>query len=193
MEKAKGKRRLGGKDGGICPRRRPPFGAPSPQQRKMGAGEIQIPHGEPVEPRDLDFAFSSVDTPPTSSFDRLILRQAQDEVGGEGCGASIAILRPRDRLTTQDEVGGAANRPVTLVPGKWLENARGGFRPGPQPRRAASIAATSILPISIIASKARLASAPPAAIASISARGVICQEMPHLSLHQPHTLSSPPL
>src|SRR5690606_12869088 len=95
MEKAKGKRRLGGKDGGICPRRRPPFGAPSPQQRKMGAGEIQIPHGEPVEPRDLDFAFSSVGAPPTSSFDRLILRQAQDEVGGGAAPQSP----PFDRST----------------------------------------------------------------------------------------------
>jgi hypothetical protein len=35
--------------------------------------------------------------------------------------------------------------------------------------------AMSILPISIIASKARLASAPPAAIASVRVRGVICQ------------------
>ena len=62
-----------------------------------------------------------------------------------------------------------------------------------QPRRAASIAATSIFLMSIIASNARLASSPPAAIASVSTRGVICQEMPHLSLHQPHALSWPPL
>src|SRR5204863_5224869 len=62
-----------------------------------------------------------------------------------------------------------------------------------QPHRAASIAATSIFFMSIIASKARLASAPPTAIASVRTRGVICQEMPHLSLHQPHALSSPPL
>src|SRR5262245_6024680 len=38
---------------------------------------------------------------------------------------------------------------------------------------------------------ARFASSPPAAIASVSTRGVICQETPHLSLHQPHALSSP--
>jgi hypothetical protein len=44
-----------------------------------------------------------------------------------------------------------------------------------QPRRAASMVATSIFFIAIIASKARLASAPPAASASVSARGVICQ------------------
>ena len=64
---------------------------------------------------------------------------------------------------------------------------------GGQPRRAASMAATSILRISIMASKARLASAPPAAIASIRVRGVICQERPQRSLHQPQALSWPPL
>src|SRR5262245_59504990 len=62
-----------------------------------------------------------------------------------------------------------------------------------QPRRAALILAMSILSISIIAAKARLASAPPADSASINTRGVICQEMPQRSLHQPHALSSPPL
>ena len=45
----------------------------------------------------------------------------------------------------------------------------------------------------IIASNARFAPAPPAATASVRTRGVICQEMPHLSLHQPHALSWPPL
>src|SRR5437867_1108902 len=62
-----------------------------------------------------------------------------------------------------------------------------------QPRRASSMVATSILFIDIIASKARLASAPPAASASVSVRGVICQERPQRSLHQPHALSWPPL
>ena len=62
-----------------------------------------------------------------------------------------------------------------------------------QPRRAASIAAMSIFFMPIIASNARFASSPPAAIASVSVRGVICQETPHLSLHQPHALSWPPL
>ena len=57
------------------------------------------------------------------------------------------------------------------------------------PRRAASMAATSIFPIVIIASNARLASSPPAAIASVSTRGVICHESPQRSLHQPHALS----
>jgi hypothetical protein len=51
----------------------------------------------------------------------------------------------------------------------------------------------SIFFIDIIASKARLASAPPAASASVSARGVICQDRPQRSLHQPHWLSLPPL
>jgi hypothetical protein len=54
-----------------------------------------------------------------------------------------------------------------------------------QPRRAASIAATSIFFMSIIASNAR---SPAAAIASISARGVICRDTPHLSLHQPASI-----
>src|SRR5881394_1665036 len=61
------------------------------------------------------------------------------------------------------------------------------------PRRAASILATSIFFIGIIASKARFASLPPAASASVSTRGVICQERPQRSLHQPHWLSLPPL
>jgi hypothetical protein len=62
-----------------------------------------------------------------------------------------------------------------------------------QPRRAALIAAMSIFFMPIIALKARFASSPPAANASVSTRGVICQETPHLSLHQPHWLSWPPL
>jgi hypothetical protein len=66
------------------------------------------------------------------------------------------------------------------------------WKPG-QPRRAALIAATSIFLMPIIASNARLASSPPTASASVNTRGVICQETPHLSLHQPHALSWPPL
>jgi hypothetical protein len=45
----------------------------------------------------------------------------------------------------------------------------------PQPRSAASIAATSIF------------------FASVRTVGEICQDTPHLSLHQPQALSSPPL
>src|SRR5205085_11908705 len=71
-----------------------------------------------------------------------------------------------------------------------ISSARRGLR---QPRRAASMAATSIFFILIIASNARFASPPPAASASVSARGVICQERPQRSLHQPHWLSVPPL
>jgi hypothetical protein len=59
--------------------------------------------------------------------------------------------------------------------------------------RAALIAATSIFFMPIMALNARFASSPPAASASVSTRGVICQETPHLSLHQPHALSRPPL
>lgn len=61
------------------------------------------------------------------------------------------------------------------------------------PRRAASISAMSIFPIPIIASKARLAAArSESVIAAVRARGVICQDTPHLSLHHPHVLSWPP-
>jgi hypothetical protein len=59
-------------------------------------------------------------------------------------------------------------------------------------RRAASMAATSIFFMVIMAEKARFASAPPAARASVSVRGVICQERPQRSLHQPQSLSCPP-
>src|SRR5437868_66476 len=63
-----------------------------------------------------------------------------------------------------------------------------------QPRRAASIAAMSIFFICIIASKARFAAAGSGSvIACVRAIGVICQDNPHLSLHQPHALSWPPL
>jgi hypothetical protein len=51
----------------------------------------------------------------------------------------------------------------------------------------------SIFFIGIIASNARLAVPPPLASAWVSTRGVICQLIHHLSLHQPHWLSSPPL
>ncbi len=61
------------------------------------------------------------------------------------------------------------------------------------PRRAASILAMSIFPMSIIAAKARLASAPPAVGASVKTRGVICLETPQRSFHQPHAHSSSPL
>src|SRR5437868_14560219 len=60
--------------------------------------------------------------------------------------------------------------------------------------RAASIAAMSIFLISIMASNARLAAARSGSvIALVRATGVICQDKPHLSLHHPQALSSPPL
>src|SRR3546814_15444718 len=62
------------------------------------------------------------------------------------------------------------------------------------PRRAASIVAMSILRISIMASKARLAAARSGPVeASVRARGVICYDRPHLSLNQPQALSWRPL
>ena len=52
----------------------------------------------------------------------------------------------------------------------------------------------SIFFIVIIASKARLAAARSGLVyARVSATGVICHEIPHLSLRQPHSLSWPPL
>lgn len=51
-----------------------------------------------------------------------------------------------------------------------------------QPLRADLIFATSLFVMPIIASKARFASSPPAARASINTSGVICQETPHLVL-----------
>ncbi len=63
------------------------------------------------------------------------------------------------------------------------------------PCRAALIAATSIFLTPIIAVNARFASPPPAAIASVSKRGVICQGMPDLlrlpPQHCSRAISSP--
>jgi hypothetical protein len=71
----------------------------------------------------------------------------------------------------------AARTPVRKLGISWI----GGY-----PRRAASIVAMSIFFIGIMAEKARFASAPPAARASVRARGVICQDKPQRSVHQPH-------
>jgi hypothetical protein len=65
---------------------------------------------------------------------------------------------------------------------------------GHQPRIAASIAAMSIFCICIIASNARLATAGSGFVtARVRTSGEICHDTPHLSLHQPHMLSTPPL
>ena len=61
------------------------------------------------------------------------------------------------------------------------------------PATAASILATSIFCIAIVASNARFATSPPLAIASVRTRGVICHNRPYRSLHQPPSLSAPPL
>ena len=56
------------------------------------------------------------------------------------------------------------------------------------------MAAMSILPIVIIAANTRCATAGSGSlIPSTSTRGVICQDRPHLSLHQPQALACPPL
>jgi hypothetical protein len=56
------------------------------------------------------------------------------------------------------------------------------------------MAAISIFRMVIIASNARFAAARSGLLfARSSARGVICQERPQRSLHQPHSLSWPPL
>src|SRR4051794_41331510 len=47
--------------------------------------------------------------------------------------------------------------------------------------------------MSIIPPNARSPPSPPRASASVRTRGVICHDRPHLSLHQPHALSTPPL
>lgn len=61
---------------------------------------------------------------------------------------------------------------------------------GFETRTAASMAAISIFFIVIIASNARLAAERSGLVyAFVNTIGVICQEMPHLSLHQPHSLS----
>src|SRR5215217_409058 len=70
----------------------------------------------------------------------------------------------------------------------------GDLAPHPSPRRAASIVAMSIFLIVIMASMARFAAARSGSVVdSSSARGVICQEKPQRSLHQPQALSWPPL
>lgn len=85
-------------------------------------------------------------------------------------------------------------KPDRVHGGSSPRNNRFGSTSASQPRRAASIAATSILPIVIMASNARLAAAGSGPVtASVSATGVICQDTPHLSWHQPQAFSWPPL
>jgi len=50
----------------------------------------------------------------------------------------------------------------------------------------------SIFFMSIIASNARAAVAPPCVMSWVKRFGVICQDSPKRSLHQPHALSAPP-
>ena len=85
---------------------------------------------------------------------------------------------------------GATSRDGLSLP-RWAGGNGQGNRPrlpegSDQPRIAASMEAMSIFLMGIMASKARFAAGPPLAITSVRMRGVICQLMPHLSLHQPH-------
>lgn len=102
-----------------------------------------------------------------------------------GSGERDAFAEFLSRIAEAMRTHGCANLTVETVKGAAhyvVEEKR-------QPRRADSIVATSIFVMDIMASKARFASAPPAASASVSARGVICHERPQRSLHQPHALS----
>ena len=96
------------------------------------------------------------------------------------------IVHPHERLPITD-------RTAVCLLDRWKIGSRSfdlvGGHSVSAPFRAASIAATSIFLIDIIASNARFACSPPAVSASIRVRGVICQDTPHLSLHQPHSLS----
>jgi hypothetical protein len=83
---------------------------------------------------------------------------------------------PDDDLTPSSPPAGGASRERTARRTEGVAGRRAAPRAS-QPRRAASIAATSIFRIVIIASNARLAAAGSGStIASVSARGVICQE-----------------
>ena len=115
------------------------------------------------------------------------LINAGTAVGGIIAPPAIAAILSYARWPWVFYLSGAAGLAWTVW---WLQSY---YPPARHPRRAASIVAMSILFIGIIASKARFASAPPAAIASVSARGVICQERPQRSRHHPQALSSPPL
>jgi len=102
--------------------------------------------------------------------------------------ANSEMLR-QPAIAARYRVGSAGSHPMdrrfrqSLARRPFLSVSLGGLR---------RWAATSMFFIVIIASKARFASAPPTASASVSVRGVICQERPQRSLHQPHALSLPP-
>jgi len=103
-----------------------------------------------------------------------------------------AVLRGAPRRLLVDNGSAFRSHQLALAfrgsPARALRGAR--LPVEDQPRRAASMAAMSIFVISIIASKARLAAAGSgSAIAAVNARGVICHDSPHLSLHQPQALA----
>src|ERR1039458_8724921 len=158
--------------------------APTPRiERRTGAGL----HGFPTREAGLIAPYSSLTDGSFSGGRR------RGETEGTGLPASqISLLRaegvPATRIRNDQS---ASHRPFSES--CVIQTNKDVSACSRQPRRAASMAAMSILFIVIIASKARFASPPPAASASVSARGVICQERPQRSLHQPHALSVPPL
>ncbi len=101
--------------------------------------------------------------------------------------------------TTNQTWGEGRLRHLVGVTRKWLPDLaefrtvvmdRTPFQAGYAPRCARSMVATSILRISIMASNTRFAAARSGSfIPRVSATGVICQDTPHLSLHQPQALS----
>jgi hypothetical protein len=129
-------------------------------------------------------------------FALAISADSQDSRRPESLPAEVLASRVAPRSHRNAAIGGAASqgrvrRRRVIENRRWISGHRAGCLAAS--RRAASMVAMSIFFIGIIAAKARLASAPPAASASVSARGVICQERPQRSLHQPHALSWPPL
>src|SRR4029453_2109458 len=90
--------------------------------------------------------------------------------------------------------GPRSGRPALASPRRAIQRPRRrSYALTLSPPAAASILAMSVFFLSILASKARLDFVlSGSVVSSISTRGVICQEKPHLSLHQPHMLSSPP-
>jgi hypothetical protein len=164
------------------PEARHPRTQPPPQQRRVWAG-----CGAPRRRREAQGSWPRAQR--ASSFDSSRLferseRSSRSEFRDGAARPSIAgqSVRSTDRLREAPQT--AHTRLCRTDAGTNKQN---------HPRRAASIAAMSIFPIPIMASNARLAAARSGSvIAAVRARGVICHDSPHLSLHQPHALSWPP-
>src|SRR3954452_18296939 len=116
---------------------------------------------------------------------------------GVACARSKTVFANFAALSTLLALSRAAALVPSVFPADWVRGDRTAdqlYASMVSPLSAASIAATSIFFMGIIASKARLAAAVSGlVVASSRTRGGICQEKPHRSLHQPQALSSPPL